>query len=311
MIEADGNSIHEVTFRGSQMSSQAREAFQNMMKQRLSKKPEIADKLIPSFSVGCRRLTPGPGYLEALTSDNVNFISDRIAAITPTGLQLENGKVVEVDALVCATGFNTASAPPFSVTGKGGVTLEERWKPFPESYLALTIDPFPNYFMMLGPNSGIGSGSLTMILESQGDYIIKCIRKMQKEDYASMTPKPERVRDFSEYVGEYFKRTVYMDECNSWYRAKGDKEDRIVGLWPGSCLHAIETFRSPRWEDYEFESVEGSGANGLRWLGNGWSTVQVGNGGDPAWYIEPSVVDIPKAGKPEDGDTWKARPFSY
>jgi hypothetical protein len=61
---------------------------------------------------------------------------------------------------------------------------------------------------MLGPNAGVGSGSLTMILEVEGDYITKCIRKLQKEDYLSMTPKPERVKDFSQYIDEYFKKTV-------------------------------------------------------------------------------------------------------
>jgi hypothetical protein len=280
-----------------------------MMKERLSKKPEIADILIPSFAVGCRRLTPGPGYLEALVEENVNFISDKIAEVTPTGITLESGIHVPLDVLICATGFNTSAPPPFTVIGQNKLTLRERFTPFAETYLSMAVDSFPNYFMMLGPNSAIGSGSLTMILETEGDYIIKCMRKLQKEDYASMVPKAARVRDFSDYVHAYFQKTVYMDICNSWYRSEGGKGDRITGLWPGSTLHALEAMRAPRWEDFEFEAKEAEG-NQLRWLGNGWSVTQLEGGGDPAWYIEPEEMEVPVAGKPEESERYKRRPFS-
>lgn len=305
-IEADGNTVHGISFKGSEIQTEAVKAFRAMMKERLSKKPEIVEALTPSFAVGCRRLTPGPGYLEALVEDNVNFISDKIAAITPKGIQLENGKDIDLDVLVCATGFNASAPPPFSVTGLRGETLKDRFTPWPETYLGLGVDNFPNYFMMLGPNAGIGSGSLTMILECQGDYIVKAIRKLQKEDYVTMTPKTSRVKDFSAYVGEYFKKTVYMDECNSWYRSEGGKGSRITGLWPGSTLHCIETLRAPRWEDYEYETKED---NQFKWLGNGWSTVQMG-GGDPAFYLGADVVDIPSAPLPEESEIHKGRPFS-
>ena len=123
-----------------------------------------------------------------------------------------------------------------------------------------------------------------------------------------MAPKRERVADFSEYTQEYFKGTVYMDECNSWYRSEGGKGNRITGLWPGSTLHCLETLRSPRWEDFEFESRDD---NKLRWLGNGWSVTHMPGGGDPAWYLEPRFMSVPPAGKPEEDEEFKMRPFMY
>lgn len=298
------------------MQRTAIEIFRAAMKERLSSKPEIAEFLIPSFAIGCRRTTPGPGYLEALVESNVDFVTDPIAEVNSTGVLLETGQQVDLDCLVCATGFNVSGAPPFKICGLNGVSLKERFTPHPEAYLSLAVDGFPNFFMMLGPNSAIGSGSLTMILETEGDYIIKCVRKLQKEDYATMAIKPDRVADWSEYCHAYFQKTVYTDQCNSWYKSEGGKGDRITGLWPGSTLHALEALRAPRWEDYDWESVEGR-ENKLRWLGNGWSLTHTtlkdedGYGGDPAWYLEPCFQSVPITGRPEDDLEYKMRPFSH
>ncbi|KAI0897668.1 flavin-binding monooxygenase [Annulohypoxylon nitens] len=317
LIELDGGTIHEVSMRGSDLQRMAVNESRVAMKERLSKKPEIADFLIPSFSIGCRRPSPGPGYLEALVEDNVDFITDPVEAITSTGVTLKSGRKVEVDALVCATGFNASSAPPFPINGRGDLSLKSRFTPFPTAYLSMAVDSFPNFFIMLGPNSAIGSGSLTVILENEGDYIIKCIRKLQKEDYATLCIKPERINDWTEFCHEYFKNTVYTDPCHSWYKSEGGSGDRITGLWPGSTLHALEALRAPRWEDFDFESIEGAGKNKMRWLGNGSSITHMkGEGdnewaGDPAWYIEPRFIDFPPLSKPEDDETLRMRPFSH
>ncbi|KAI1612436.1 flavin-binding monooxygenase [Exophiala viscosa] len=307
-IEEDGNSVHASTQRGSEMAKMFVEMFAGAAKTRLLKKPELLEYFNPTFGVGCRRLTPGPGYLEALVSDNVDFIPDKIETITPKGIQLENGRHVDLDVLCCATGFNTSSVPPFPVTGKNGATLKEKFSPYPKTYLSLAVDDFPNFFIMLGPNSGIGAGTLTILLEAEGDYIIKCIRKLQKEDYVTMAPKRARVEDFSEYVGEYFKKTIYADDCKSWYKSDGGRGDRITALWPGSILQAMEVLRAPRWEDFDFESHED---NKLRWLGNGWSVTLLPGQGDPSWYLNAEELDFPPADTPENDPKYRNRPFSH
>lgn len=296
---------------GSDLSEEGREKFSKDMKSKLQKKPEIIDKVLPDFAPGCKRLTPGPGFLEALAEDNVDFISKNIRRIVPSGVELEDGTVVELDALVCATGFRAGRAPPFPVTGMNGTTIQDRFEPYPEAYMSVAVDGFPNYFLMMGPNSGVGSGSLTKIIESVGDYIIKCVRKLQKENIRTMHIKPSRVKDFNAYAESYFRGTVYLDDCKSWYRI----DNRIFALWPGSTLHAIETFRSPRWEDYEYEydneSEDPVSANRLSWLGNGWSCLQLEEGGDMSYYIEPEFVDFPSAPLPEETSRWKKLAFTY
>lgn len=316
MLERAGNVEHAVTIKDSEMQKLARDGFTQLMKERLAKKPELLDYLLPDYGVGCRRLTPGPGFLEALVEDNVTVLKKGIAKAHPTGLKLEDGTRLDFDVLVCATGFRTSAPPPFRVAGVDGHLMESRFTPFPETYMSVATDGFPNYFMMLGPNASIGTGPLTTMMEKTGDYIVKCIRKMQKENIVGMEVKKERVKDFSAVAANYFKRTVYLDNCTSWYRNLGGRGDRISGIWPGSALHAMETLRSPRWEDYNYryEGEDGSGKeiNRLGWLGNGWSVVQVEEGsGELAHFLRPDYVDAPATPFPEETRAYKEWPFSH
>ncbi|KAL2175408.1 uncharacterized protein P884DRAFT_247440 [Thermothelomyces heterothallicus CBS 202.75] len=318
VFESGGNLIHDSTIRGTAMQKECRAAFHRAMHDKLSSRPDLLALLIPkTFAPGCRRLTPGKGFLESLLEPNVKVVSDPIGEITPAGVTTASAsssssssgggaETHQLDVLICATGYRVSSPPPFAVLGRGGLPLAERWAGRAESYLSVAVDGFPNMLIMFGPNSAIGFGSLTRILEAEADYILAVLRKLQREDYASAEPRPERVRDFMEYVDAYFRDTVYMDDCRSWYR-RGDK---VVGLWPGSTLHALEALRAPRWEDWVYEPVDDAGRrNGLRWLGNGRSVTQVE--GDPSWYINPDEVQVPLEGRPEENARFKARPWCY
>lgn len=106
MVEGVMNKSQLSTFLGSDVQKQFWVEADAFMKMRLEKKPEIYDSLIPNFPPGCRRLTPGPGYLEALVEDNVTFIGAGIREVTKNGLFDTNGDFHEVDAIICATGFD-------------------------------------------------------------------------------------------------------------------------------------------------------------------------------------------------------------
>ncbi|KAF8462961.1 cyclohexanone monooxygenase [Kalaharituber pfeilii] len=309
-LEKELNGVHGVTHLASEIQKGAVAAFTQLMKTHLASRPDIYERLLPDFPVACRRLTPGPGYLESLSKENVNFISTGIKRITETGIEDFEGNVREVDAIVCATGFQTSAAPPFPIIGVNSVTLEERWSPYPEAYLSMTCDGFPNHFSMLGPNASAGSGSLTIIIERIGDYIIKAIRKLQKENLKSIEVKTEIVRNWSEYIDHYFERTVFKGDCRSWYRLNGDG-DRITGLWPGSTLHAVEALENPRWEDFNYEVVgdeQVKRMNRLAWLGNGWTDLER-DGKDRSYYLDPEIVDVPLAPFPDK--VWETQVFYH
>jgi len=326
-VEEDINGVHAITMRGTPLNLGGKEMFYQHMKQRLASRPDIFEFLAPSFSPGCRRLTPGPGYLEALTQPNVTFTTSPITKISESAVHTADGTAHKIDALVCATGFHFDSAPPFPVLGSRGLSLETKWQDRPTAYLSAAVAGFPNMFLMLGPNSAIGSGSLTKMIETIGDYIIRCVRKIQKEDIAAMGAKQARQDDFIEYCDEYFKSTVFTEQCNSWY--KNNKTNKVIGLWPGSSLHSIEAMRSVRWEDYEYvylhemdeegvaaamEGVDGKRGpkekNRLRWFGNGWCINQLQER-DLGWYLYPEFADHPVAPLPEEKAEYAIRPFSY
>ena len=98
-------------------------------------------------------------------------------------------------------------------------------------------------------------------------------------------------------------------QCMSW-GAEDPNRNR-----PGSTLHAVETLRSPRWEDFDYEYEEASDdpikGNRLGWLGNGWSDLQIGEGKDVSYYIEDSYVDVPSAPRPEETPRWTRWSYSH
>jgi len=217
-VEEGGAAIHSVTMKGTPMQMGGKDAFSAHMKERLASRPDIYETLLPSFAPGCRRLTPGVGYLEALCEPNVEFITSGIDKLTSSGIVTKDGKERDLDVLVCATGFKTSAPPPFPIIGRGGKALEQHWADYPATYLSVATAGFPSFFMMLGPNSAIGSGSLTMMIESVGDYVTKCVRKIQKEGIRSMEVKADHVADFTDYCAQYFKDTVFTDDCRRYVK---------------------------------------------------------------------------------------------
>lgn len=104
---------------GSKENRDLREDCIQTMAKRLERKPELLNSIMPSFSPHCRRLTPGPGYLEALCADNVEFIRTPIKRFTTQGIETEDGRVRHVDAVFCATGANKDMTPPFPIISRG------------------------------------------------------------------------------------------------------------------------------------------------------------------------------------------------
>ncbi|OBT49079.1 hypothetical protein VE00_00175 [Pseudogymnoascus sp. WSF 3629] len=284
-------------FKNSKENLTAKGDFKLIMAKRLENSPELLDALVPDFSPHCRRLTPGPGYLEALGKENVSFIQTTIKRFTKDGIETADGVHRPVDAVICSTGANIDYATPFPIVSDG-VDLSSAWKPegkygFPFSYLGVATPGFPNLFFIHGPNAAGHSGTLPHSVETQVTYIARVLRKVNSEGIRTIVPSKAAADDFVEFSDAFFPKTVLSEGCSSWTNG-GRPGGRIHGHWPGSAAHANFVRRSPRWEDFEYElRAENKSKNRFAYWGNGWTKKELDPGSDLTPYLKaPEKVDL-------------------
>lgn len=275
-----------------------RSTFSKLMADRLNGRTDILDAIVPEFPPSCRRLTPGPGYLEALTKDNVSYIPTRIEKFTETGIQTTDGVHREVDAIICSTGADLSFSTAFPIVAHG-VDLQSAWRPggdpgFPDSYLSIAAPNYPNLLLLLGPNATGPAGTLPNAVENQVTYVAKILRKASSQGIRSITPTQAATNDFRAYCESFFPRTVMSEDCSSWFNG-GVSGGRIHGVWPGSGTHANVVRREVRWEDFTYTYRNGSG-NRFAYLGNGSSKKDAEIAEDPdaevdfTQYLEEEAV---------------------
>lgn len=148
LVEAELNQRFKFIINGSSEQEEALNFARNEMARKLNGRQDLISKMVPTdYAVGCRRPTPGNGYLECITNEekcSVNF--EGIKEITETGLVTTNGEHHDLDVLVCATGFDVSFKPLFPIVGLNGADLATSWAKQPETYLSATVPNFPNYF---------------------------------------------------------------------------------------------------------------------------------------------------------------------
>lgn len=116
------------------------------MAEQLGHDPRLTKTMTPEFALGCRRMTPGSGYLQSLTKENVEVVTESVIKFTKDGVVDESGNEHIVDVVICATGFDVSFAPHFQVIGRNGANLKKQFGDFPKAYLGITAANFPNLF---------------------------------------------------------------------------------------------------------------------------------------------------------------------
>lgn len=266
------------------------------MQKRLVNKPELLEHIVPNFSPNCRRLTPGPGYLEAISEDNVEYITTHIKRFTETGIETQDGAHREVDAVICATGANTDMVPRFAIRARGR-DIRSLWSAggrygSPYTYLGVATPGFPNLLFIQGPHGSGPSGTVPHSVETQLTFYAKILRKVSREGIKSISPLNKAADDFIEYADTFFASTVLSDNCSSWYNG-GRPSNRIHGLWPGSAGHITAVRREPRWEDWEYQYLSETGNRFLWYFGNGWTRQETDEKSDMTPYLRlPGEVDL-------------------
>ncbi|KAK1145217.1 hypothetical protein N8T08_004369 [Aspergillus melleus] len=279
------NSVYRLMISGSAENKMLFDLVDATMREKLKDNPELIEKLIPKYELGCRRLSPGNGYLEAIQANNARVTFSPIKRITPTGIESEEGEEgeEEFDLIVCATGFDTSFVPSWDLVGRDGRRLADEWKETPSAYFSTCAGGVPNYFMFAGPNCPIGHGSVPQMLAWTGDYMLNWIEKMVAEDIRSIVVKDSVVREYNAYAQESLKRCVWSKGCHAWYSKKNaEGPNTVTAMYPGSVLHFKEYMKTIRGEHFD---IRYNNSNQFLYLANGELALERDEGGDMAYYL--------------------------
>ncbi|MFO0619630.1 MAG: NAD(P)/FAD-dependent oxidoreductase [Polyangiaceae bacterium] len=193
---------------------------------------ELRRKLVPNYVMGCKRVLLSNDYYPALARPNVELVTDPIADVRADSIVTRDGRRRAIDALVLATGFEAAEQlAPFEVLGRGGRSLDDAWRGGSEAYRGTTVAGFPNAFLIVGPNTGLGHGSMITMIEAQIEYIVGALEHMRARNVKLLEVKAEDQRAYNAAIHARLERTVWATGgCVSWYRTRSGKN---TTLWPG------------------------------------------------------------------------------
>ena len=216
--------------------------------------PTLRKKLTPDFPLGCKRVLLSNDWFKTLAQPHVELVTDDIAEITETGIVTTDGRKREVDAIVFGTGFTaTQFLAPMDFRGLNGASLREHWKDGAQGYYGMTVAGFPNFFILYGPNTNLGIGTIIFMLERQQRYIVKCIEALRDRALRYLDVRGEAERAYKEELDRRSSGLVYVGGCNSWYLTNG----RNTNNWVGYMTEYGRRLREPRLEDYNLVKESG------------------------------------------------------
>jgi cation diffusion facilitator CzcD-associated flavoprotein CzcO len=192
---------------------------------------ELRRRVTPDYPMGCKRVLVTGDYYPALMRDDVDLITTPIETITPLGIRTSDGAERAYDAIACATGFATGDPiAPMEIVGADGRSLSrDAWAGGAEAYLGISVPGFPNMFLLYGPNTNLGSGSIVYMLEAQYRYVRDAVQRIRDRGLAWIDVREGPHRAFVEEMDRRLERSVWV-RCDSWYRRRNG---RVTNNWPG------------------------------------------------------------------------------
>jgi cation diffusion facilitator CzcD-associated flavoprotein CzcO len=192
--------------------------------------PELLAKVTPDYTIGCKRILPSNRWYPALAEPNVDLLTSAVREVRPRSIVAADGTEREVDTIIFGTGFHVADMPIGEwVRGRGGKRLVDAWDGSPRAHLGCTVAGFPNLFLLLGPNTGLGHSSMVYMIESQINHVIDALHVMRERGAAVAEVKPEVQTAYNCEIDAKLTGTVWNTGCSSWYL---DDTGRNPTLWP-------------------------------------------------------------------------------
>lgn len=229
-----------------------RRLFENLAHWYLNKSiPDAALRaaVTPDYRIGCKRVLISDDYYPSLLRPNVSLIRDDLVEIRPEGLATCDGRLHAVDAIIYGTGFRaTDFVTPMRIYGRDGRELSEVWRAQVETNLGITVPGFPNFFLLVGPNTGLGHNSIIFMIEAQVHYVMACVAALRGNAGKQLELKPEPAQAFSAALQARLQGTAWLSGCKSWYLSA---DGRNYTMWPGSTPEYWLKTRRLKPEDYQ------------------------------------------------------------
>jgi len=193
--------------------------------------PALRAKLVPDYTLGCKRVLLTNEYYPALTQPNVAVLKDGIRELREHSIVTGNGEERPVDVIIYATGFDVEHAyGPIDLRGRGGRSFAQALEEGAGAYKGAAVAGFPNFFMITGPNTLLGHNSMVYMIESGVRYVVDAVRQVLRDGLHSVEVRPEVQGAYNREVQRKLKGTVWSTGCKSWYL---DSKGRNLTLWPG------------------------------------------------------------------------------
>ena len=211
--------------------------------------PELRKKLTPPYRMGCKRVLLSDDYYATFVRDNVELVTTPIAEFRERAIVTSDGREYPVDAVVFATGFDaTESIGSARIYGRHGADLAAEWKDGMAAYMGTSVTKFPNMFLIIGPNTGLGHNSMIEMMEAQYSYVCGAIDLLKGNGARALDVSPQAQEAFNRGLQERLKTTVWSTGCRSWYL---DKNGKNTTLWPGFTYAFRKLTRRPQAEHFE------------------------------------------------------------
>ena len=216
--------------------------------------PKLRAALTPDYEFGCKRVLISNDFYPIFSRPNVELVTESIAGIREHSIVSSDGIERPVDVLIFGTGFQVTEMPQGAILfGRGGVALCEHWRDRVSAYLGITVNQFPNLFLLLGPNTGLGHNSVVLMIEAQVRYVMNCLRLMRKLGKPVMEVRDTAQQSFVEGLRRRLAGTVWESGgCRSWYQDQRTGESPVI--WPGSVIAYRRSTRRALAGDYEFRA---------------------------------------------------------
>lgn len=192
--------------------------------------PELRRRVTPTYEFGCKRIMLTDDWYPTLAQENVELIAGGIERITRNGIRDGSGVERPADAIILATGFASHDfVAPMEIVGGEGRTLTEAWAEVARAYLGLSVPGFPNMFLLYGPNTNGGSGSVVNTLECGIGHLLAALREMKASDADRIEIRRDAAEAFDRELRAALAGTVWQAGCSNWYV---DENGNDPSNWP-------------------------------------------------------------------------------